>query len=83
MDIESLVANGSIIKTLPNQFFKSLSKMEISIKHKKVNIDTKTDKVLIGNSYQHININDVNTNIVDRLTTNFINKVRKLLGKYS
>ena len=73
-DVLKLTKNEVIIKQVPDQFFKSLNKLEISIKSKNINISFDNDKQLIENDYQHININDINSNNYFNIT--FISKIK-------
>lgn len=81
-DIVSLANGYTLHKEIPKQFFKSLSKLEISIKHKYVNVKFKSDKILIGNKFKHINIHSVNNSYLSKLTRNFISKIKVFLGRY-
>jgi hypothetical protein len=56
-----LVNKETVVKQVPDQFFKSLNKLEISIKSKNININFENDKQLIGNNYKNIEINETST----------------------
>lgn len=77
------LANGeTLTKEIPKQFFKSLSKLEISIKHKWVEIKFKPDKALLGNEFKHIHINMVSNNYLAKMSRIFTAKLKFFLGKY-
>lgn len=76
------LANGQTLhKEIPKQFFKSLSKLEISIKHKWVDVKFKKDKHLIDNRYQHIHVNNVSDSYIAKMSRLFISKIKHLLRK--
>lgn len=81
-DILTLVDNKPVVKKIPDQFFKSLSRLEISIKHKMVEVKFNSGKKLIGNVYQHIYIEDFNSNLFNKLLKGVISKITKFLAKY-
>lgn len=71
------LANGETLnKEIPKQFFKSLSKLEISIKHKHVNVKFKSDKILLDNKFQHIHVNNVSDSYIAKMSRLFICKIK-------
>lgn len=81
-EVLKLASGETLTKEIPKQFFKSLSKLEISIKHKNVNVKFKSDKILLDNKFQHIDIHSVNTSYLAKLSRNFISKIKVFLGRY-
>lgn len=61
---------------------KNLSKLEISILHKWVEIKFKSDKILKDNQFLPIEINDINVNVFTRISKIFVGKIYKFLGRY-
>jgi hypothetical protein len=78
-DVLKLKNNETIVKQVPDQFFKSLQKLEISIKPKNVNISFDTEKVLIGNNYQNIHVKD--TSIIDFYKLSLISKIKNFFNR--
>jgi hypothetical protein len=80
-DILKLKNNETVVKQVPDQFFKSLNKLEISIKSKNVNLTFDNDKQLIGNDYQNISIqsnsngNQYKNSIISKIKS-FFNKIK-------
>lgn len=72
----------TILKEIPAQFMKNLSKLEISILHKWVEIKFKSDKILKDNQFLPIEINDINVNVFTRISKIFVGKIYKFLGRY-
>jgi hypothetical protein len=79
-EIEQIYLNNPINTKVPDQFFKSLSKMEISIKPKMVNIKVSSDKILVGNDYQPIRIYELKK--LDWFKHVFISKIIKKIKVY-
>ena len=76
------LANGDTLhKEIPSQFFKSLSKLEIVIKHKNVGVSSYQSKVLEDNRYLHFKINDVKNNLFEYLTKIFVAKIKYFLRR--
>lgn len=75
-EVIKLASGMTLNKEIPKQFFKSLAKLEITIKHKFVTVKFETDKKLVGNKFEHIHINEVNSSYFAKLSRNFIGKVR-------
>lgn len=82
-DIIKLSNKETLVKKIPNQFFKSLSKLQISIRNKSVKIVFKSDKDLIENRYNHIHVNEIEVNLLLKFGRNFINKIRKFLNNFN
>ena len=82
-EVEKLANGMTLTKEIPGQFFKSFSKLEITIKHKKVNVKFDNNKQLIDNKFHHIYINDVYNNWFERLVTVFTSKIKHFLGRYN
>lgn len=70
-------------KEIPNQFFKSLSKLEIKIQPKNVNVKFENNKELVNNRYNHIHIYDVSASYLGKMTRNFIRKIKSFLGRFN
>ena len=82
VEVESLNCGKILHKSIPDQFFKSLKKLEISIKHKTTSVQWKAEKKILDNKYQHFYIYDIKTNFIERKYKNFITKIRYFLGRY-
>ena len=80
-EVIKLSKKETLHKNLPDQFFKSLSKLEISIKHKPINIKFESEKQLIGNRFEHIKVSNSSNNVLLKMTRNFIRKIAKFLGR--
>ena len=80
-EVIKLSKKETLHKNLPDQFFKSLSKLEISIKHKPINIKFDSDKQLIANRFEHIKVSNSSNNVLLKMTRNFIRKIAKFLGR--
>lgn len=80
-DIEDLINYKTVCKPIPNQFFKSLTQMNIHIKEKKVTVKFDAEKQLVDNIYQPIVINDLDTRF-EFMKLKFMNKLNKLLKKF-
>ena len=77
------LANGDTLhKEIPSQFFKSLSKLEIVIKHKNLEVSTSKSKVLEGNRYLHFKISDVKNNLFEYLANIFVSKIKHFLRRF-
>ena len=80
-EVIKLSKKETLHKNLPDQFFKSLSKLEISIKHKPINIKFDSEKQLIANRFEHIKVSNSSNNVLLKMTRNFIRKIAKFLGR--
>lgn len=77
-EVLQIAERKKVYKTIPTQFFKSLVKMNISILPKVVELVFNSDKLLIGNDFQPLEINE--TKIVDRLRQTLITSITKKLN---
>lgn len=58
-EIQDIDKNLVVKKQVPDQFFKSLNKLQIVIKQKTVFVKYISNKKLVDNKYKHIHINDI------------------------
>lgn len=58
-EVKLIALKNMVSKIVPDQFYKSLNKMEISIKPKTINILFNSDKLLEGNDYIPTKVNDL------------------------
>ena len=78
-DIVNLASGHLVTKSIYNQFYKSLSKMEISIKNKKIEITDKTDKELAGNNYIPFHMNSLEGSYLSRIFEKLRSTVLRIL----
>lgn len=82
-EIKALVAGETVYKRVPNQFFKSLTNMNVSIKEKQIQVRFNPDKKLVGNKFIPHHIRDTNTNFAKIYARNFISKIGSFLKKFN
>lgn len=82
-DIIEISNNKTVSKKIPDQFFKFLSKLEIVIKEKNINILFNPDKILVDNNYSPIHINDIisSKNPIINYFKFIYNKIKNLIRK--
>lgn len=80
-EIIDLSKGISINKTIPDQFFKYLNKLQINIKHKNVLVEFKPDKKLVDNNYIPLFLKDTSTNNFNGTFKYLYNKIKKFMNK--